>query len=148
MSNLGHAVEQRGLWRVRHPGLPWICLSQCCSFPICAAPGILWNKVNIFLKRLSIKCCYRVCVSVCAQLLSRAWRFATLWTAAHQAPLSLGFSRWEYWRWLSSPPAGDLSDPGIEPSSPMSPAGRFFTIETLGIRWALFLFHFWESEGH
>ena len=65
MSNVGHAVAQQGLWRVRHPGLPWICLSQCCSFPICAAPGILQNKVNIFLKRLSIKCCVREYVCLC-----------------------------------------------------------------------------------
>ena len=45
---------------------------------------------------------------------------ATLWTVAHQAPLSVGFSRQEYWR-LLSPPSGDLPDPGIEPRSLMSP---------------------------
>ena len=49
---------------------------------------------------------------------------------ARQAPLSLGFSRQEYWSGLSFPPPGDLTDPGIEPMSPASPAleGRFFTI--------------------
>jgi len=39
---------------------------------------------------------------------------ATPWTVAHQAPLSMGFSREEYWSGLPCPP-GDLPDPGIEP---------------------------------
>ena len=54
---------------------------------------------------------------------------ATLWTVAHQAPLSMGLPRQEYWSGLSFPPPGDLPDPGIEPvyfESPAS-AGRFFT---------------------
>ena len=56
--------------------------------------------------------------------------FVTLWTAAYQAPLSMGFRRQEYWSRLSSPPLGNLSNPGIEPASLLSPAsaGRFFTI--------------------
>ena len=53
----------------------------------------------------------------------------TLWTAAHQALLSMGFSRQEYWSGLPCSPLGDLPNPGIEPASPMSPAlaGGFFT---------------------
>ena len=47
---------------------------------------------------------------------------ATLWTVAHQAPLSKGFSRQEYCSRLPCPPPGDLSDPGIEPASPVAPA--------------------------
>ena len=43
--------------------------------------------------------------------------FATLWTVARQAPLSMGFSRQEYWSGLPCPPPGDLPDPGIEPRS-------------------------------
>ena len=46
----------------------------------------------------------------------------TLWAGADQAPLSMGFSRQEYWSGLPCPPPGDLSDPGIEPKSPVSPA--------------------------
>ena len=46
--------------------------------------------------------------------------FATLQTAAHQAPLSMGFSKQEYWNKLPLPPPGDLPDPGMEPMSPMS----------------------------
>ena len=42
----------------------------------------------------------------------------TPWTAAHQAPLSVGFSRQEYWNGLPSPSPGDLPHPGIEPGSP------------------------------
>ena len=44
--------------------------------------------------------------------------FATPWTVACQVPLSLGFSRQEYWGGLSFPSPGDLPDPGIEPGSP------------------------------
>ena len=60
---------------------------------------------------------------------SQAQLFVTLWTVACQAPLSMGFSRQEYWSGLPCPPPGDLPDPGIKPTSLMSPAltGRFFT---------------------
>ena len=43
----------------------------------------------------------------------------TLWTVTHQAPLSTGFSRQEYWSGLTCPPSGDLPDPGIESLSHM-----------------------------
>ena len=43
--------------------------------------------------------------------------FATVWTLAHRAPMSMGFSRQEYWSELPCPPAGDLPDPGIKPES-------------------------------
>ena len=63
-----------------------------------------------------------------AKSLGPVWLFVTLWTVARQAPLSLGFSRQEYWSGLPSPPPGDLMAPGIKPSSFTSPAlaGRFF----------------------
>ena len=44
--------------------------------------------------------------------------FAIPWTVAHQAPLSMGFSRQEYWRGLPFPSPGDLPHPGIETGSP------------------------------
>ena len=50
---------------------------------------------------------------------------------AHQAPLSMGFPRQEYWRGVSFPPSGDLPDPGLKPMPPAS-AGRFFTAEPPG----------------
>ena len=52
------------------------------------------------------------------KLLSRVRLFATLWTVAYQAPLSMGFSRQEYWSGLSVPSPGDLPNPEIEPESP------------------------------
>ena len=54
-------------------------------------------------------------------LLSRVQFFATPWTAAHQAPLSMGFSRQEYWSGLPFSYSRDLPDPGIEPLSPTAP---------------------------
>ena len=56
------------------------------------------------------------------------WLFAPPWTIAHQAPLSMGFSRQEYWSGLPCLPPGDLPDPGIEPTSVTPPtlAGGFF----------------------
>ena len=60
---------------------------------------------------------------------SRVGHFATLWTAAHQGPLSLGFSRQEYCSGVPYPPPGDLPDSGIELVTLKSPAlaDRFFT---------------------
>ena len=52
------------------------------------------------------------------KLLSRVRLFATPWTVAYQAPLSMGFSRQEYWSALPFPSPGDLPNPGIEPRSP------------------------------
>ena len=52
------------------------------------------------------------------KLLSRARLFATPWTVAYQAPLSMGFSRQEYWSGLPFPSPGDLPDPEIKPRSP------------------------------
>ena len=64
-----------------------------------------------------------------AKLLSQVQLFATPWTVAPLSPLSIGFSRQEYWSGLPCPPPGDLPDPGIEPISTISPAlaDRFFT---------------------
>ena len=69
------------------------------------------------------------------KLLSCVRPFATLWTVACQAPLSMGFSRQEHWTGLPCPPPGDLPDPGIKPTSlcllhwqadslPLAPPGK------------------------
>ena len=55
--------------------------------------------------------------------------FVMLWIVAHQAPLSIGFSRQEYWNGLPYPSPGDLPDPGIEPMS-LALAGGFFITST------------------
>ena len=51
-------------------------------------------------------------------LFSHVLLFATLWTVAHQAPLSMGFSWQDYWNGLPCCPPGDLPDPGIKLVSP------------------------------
>ena len=65
---------------------------------------------------------------LCAKSLQLCLTVGTLCTVALQAPLSMGFSRQEYWSGLSCPPPWDIPDPGIEPASFMFPtlAGRFF----------------------
>ena len=56
-----------------------------------------------------------VSLCVCPWPLSCSWLFATPWTLAYRAPLSIGFSRQEYWSGLPFPSPGDLPDPGIQP---------------------------------
>ena len=58
------------------------------------------------------------------------WFFATLWTVAHQAPLSMGVSRQEYWSELPCPSPGDLPDPGIEPAPAASPTLQVDSLPT------------------
>ena len=60
--------------------------------------------------------------------LSHIRLFATLWTVAHKAPLSMEFSRQEYWSGFLFPTPADLPDPGIKSMSPAL-AGRLFTTE-------------------
>ena len=74
-----------------------------------------------------IDCCYLVAKS--------SLTLATLWTAAHQDPLSLGFPKQEYWGGFPFPPPGDLPNPGIESASPVSPALQVNSLptETLGM---------------
>ena len=74
-----------------------------------------------------------VCVCVCAKSLM-CLTFATPWTVAHQASLSIEFSRQEYWSGLPFPPPGYLPNPGMEPASLefRALAGRFFTTAPSG----------------
>ena len=70
-----------------------------------------------------------VCVRTC--VLSHVGLFVTAWTVALQAPLSMRFSRQEYWSGLPFPPPEDLPDPGMEPGSPVFPVltgGSFTTV--------------------
>ena len=69
--------------------------------------------------------------SACAQSGSYVWLFATPQIVARQAPLSMGFSRQEYWNGLPFPPPGHLPNPEVKPGSPVSqdslpsePAGK------------------------
>ena len=69
----------------------------------------MWSS-NVLLPKVKVKS------------LSRVRLFVTQWTIAYQVPLSVGFSRQEYWSGLPFPSPGDLPDPGIEPGSPVSRA--------------------------
>ena len=71
------------------------------------------------------------CKQVCAQFHSHVRLFAIPWTVAHQAPLSMGFPKQEYWSGLPFPSPGDLHNPGIKLESPAL-AGRFFTTKPPG----------------
>ena len=79
---------------------------------------------------LSYSCVKQLCMH--AKSFSHVQHFVTSWIVAHQAPLSMGFSKQEYWSGLPFPSPVDLPDPGIEPASLMSPAlaSRFFTTST------------------
>ena len=76
--------------------------------------------------------CARMCVLSC---FNHVWLLVTPRTVACQAPLSMRFSRQEYWSVLPCPPLGDLPDPAIESAPLMSPtlAGSFFTTEPPGV---------------
>ena len=105
------------------------------------------GHISLLQKYTSSKNCTLVCVCVCLRAkslhsgmlshFSCVRLFATPWTVAWQPPLSMGFSRQEYWNGLPCPPLGDLPDPGVELTSLTSPAvvGGFFitgdTWETL-----------------
>ena len=75
--------------------------------------------------------------------LSRVRLFASPWTVANQAPLSMGFSRQEYWSELPFPSPGDLPDPGIEPWSPAlstdalpsEPPGKSLSLDQTDLSW-------------
>ena len=78
--------------------------------------------------------CMCVCVFVCAHArahtLCHVRLFVSPSTVAHQVLLSMGFSRQEYWSGLPFPCLGDLSDPGIEPASPVSSALQVNSLPT------------------
>ena len=75
----------------------------------------------------------KFCVCVRAKSLQLCL-FWTLWTVTCQAPLSMGFSRQEYWTGLLCPPPRDLPEPGIKPWS-LALASRFFTDSTTWKVW-------------
>ena len=80
--------------------------------------SLLWYSVLCTLAAL-VSLYSHACV---LGLFSRVRLFVMLWVVAHQPPLSMGFSRQEYWSGLPHPPPGDLTHSGIEPASPKPPA--------------------------
>ena len=85
--------------------------------------------IIIVIATVLSRVCVCVCVCVCERVsewvlshFSHVWLCVALWTVACQAPLSVGFSRQEYWSGWPCPPLGHLPNPGIKPASLMSPA--------------------------
>ena len=72
---------------------------------------------------LSVCMCVFVCACIPVHTCVHVWLFATPWTIADQTPLSLGFSRQEYWSELPFPPPGDLPD-----SLPTEPQGKYISL--------------------
>ena len=84
------------------------------------------KKIQVPPGALCRQCQRPVNYHVCAQLLSCIWLFATPWTIACQAPLSMGFSKQGYWGGLPFPTPGDFPNPGIKPTSPALAGGCFY----------------------
>ena len=101
-------------------------------FPFLWAPFSLRAVTDL---PITIVC---VCVCVC-EWLSRVRYFATPWTVTCQAPLSMKFSRQEYWSGLPLPSPGDLPDPEIEPGSPALQADALPSSELSSVYYLLSL---------
>ena len=87
----------------------WSWKEYICKFEYCCTQGI-------------------ECMHPLPSHFSCIWLFATLWTIAHQAPLSMGFSRQEYWSGMPCPPTVDILNPNLPASACLScTAGKFFT---------------------
>ena len=120
--------RRQGLGAVRGPDRGQE-LSDCRALPS-SLPSklLLWQDLaNHATGMISVPAtASEVAMHVC--VLSRGWLFVTPWTAAHQAPWSMGFSRQEYWSGLPFPSPEDLPNPRIEPAS----EGGFLTTEPAG----------------
>ena len=80
-----------------------------------------------------------------AKSLQLCLTLVTLWTAACQAPLSMGFSRQKFWSGLPFPSPGDFSDPGVKPAS-FALAGGFLTTEPPGKFLHKFILHHLDNH--
>ena len=90
--------------------------------------NLLIRKVIVFLSfylqlpKISLLIPFMADEDCLMRVLSRVWLCETPWTEALQAPLSMGFSKQEYWSGLPCPPPGDLPKPRMESAFPVSPA--------------------------
>ena len=109
-------------WSEVAQSCPNLCDPMDCSLPGFSAHGIFqarvleWVAIS-FSSAWKWKWSHSTSPSE-VKSLSRVWLFATPWTVAYQAPLSMGFSRQYRWSGLPFPSPADLPDPGIEPRSP------------------------------
>ena len=77
-----------------------------------------YHTGTLSVLKVTSRVCVCVCVCVCTLSHSVMSDSATPWTVAHQAPLFMGFSRWEHWSGLPFPSSEDLPNKRIEPRSP------------------------------
>ena len=107
--------------KVRTPEREARLLSSSSSVTFCIRAILDWSSL-VFFSGPFEEASQLACAKVHVCMLSHVKLFVTARTAAHQAPLSMGFSRQEYWSELPCPPPGDLPNPGIESASPASSA--------------------------
>ena len=103
---IDYCSQHKGYWFCESGVRPRICISD--RFPDSADTTL---KIHTLRTRTLIN------VSIVVQSISLVQLFMTLWTVAHQVPLSMEFPRQEYWSELPFPSPGDLPNPGIEPRS-------------------------------
>ena len=119
----------QNLWEIPFPRYFWYCWwcgsQHCCG----TRKGISYLKARSFRRGTRIALKMWMCLCAVLSHFSRVQLFATPWIVDCQAPLSMDFPGNNYCSGLSCPPPGDLLNPGIKPTSLMSPelAGRFFT---------------------
>ena len=100
----------QNLWSCMPSDLPETCEIPCFN-SLCHPPGLVLITCNLMV--------FQEPVIVWACLVTQSClTLRTLWTVAHQTPLSMGFLRQEYWSELPFPSPWDLPDPGNEPTSP------------------------------
>ena len=104
-------------------------------FPLIWAPTLIWSK-RLYLRNSSTSL-----FAVCCLVAKLCPTLATPWTVAHQALLSVGFSRQEYWSGLPFPSPGVLPDPGMEPGSP-----ALQTYSLLPSHWGSLHLGYWFKE--
>ena len=103
-----------------------LCVSRCLFLLVSCQ--VYWHRCFLIYSNYLFNVC--TC-TLCHSVISNSLPVQGVISNSCQAPLCMGFFRQEYWSGLPLPSPGDLFDPGIEPTLPVSPvlAGRFFTTE-------------------
>ena len=129
---------------------PTLCNPIDGNPPGSCVPGILQARTLEWVA-ISLSNAWKWKVNV--KSLSHVWPLATPWTAAYQAPPSMGFSRQEYWSWVPLPSPEDLPDPGIKPRSPVLQADSLPSKATREVPYMCIHIHvyiyiyIWERES-
>ena len=128
-SDLGVSRDPRRWWVTPSHYVPlWshVCPS-CTLISLCVSQPLV--SVGVTQRLLVTVCLMNIHASVLSSF-THLRLFENLWAVARQAPLSMGFSRKEYWSGLPCPPPGHLPNPGTEPTAPALTEGFFATSTT------------------